>query len=481
MKKEYEIRIVAILKVIFVTLLFDLTCVQSVLCVKYTFLLVLNVRRQLRLTTILLTTYNTCTCLQSKNNCNKFAKVNIKRMHYNSPMLILTFVIIYNSFQYIVVLRILSQVQIKTTGQNPLSMKFTTIKYLTNHCVAMHGGGFHHYYYYFLYILVYVCYYITLIMNGMLTRLHILCHVHVFCWTHVDFGVKVVLIVVRCLFQSLLVTYLTTLHCVHTQSVDFYTHNLLLIKDPFNALNNQKFRDYAIPRYLNDCSYIMITAIYTACTCSFHNNKVHVVRFLYCFPPVSKTLQDNTTFVYNVNYCTLCLPLATMYSKSAANLATIIDLNFCYSITERPCFRIVIIHVYLGFGGGGKLCTISLVFNVLDIFIYILGVCSFLLVYSPLFVLMRIKHLYMYWFIYSFMLNYKLFRLILIDYKAERILYSIALVLLISAIRFACTFCSYMYKQFLKCIMKKQLRFSNNSHDVRECLCSYTIIYFNNG
>ena len=108
-----------------------------------------------------------------------------------------------------------------------------------------------------------------------------------------------------------------------------------------------------------------MTTIYMACTCSFHNNKV--VRLLYCFPPVSKTLQDNTTFVYNVNYCTLFLPLATMYSKSAANLATIIDLNFCYSITERPCFRIVIIHVYLGFGGGRKLCTLSLVFNVLDI------------------------------------------------------------------------------------------------------------------
>ena len=170
-----------------------------------------------------------------------------------------------------------------------------------------------------------------------------------------------------------------------------------------------------------------------------------------------------------------------MYSKSAANLDTIIDLNFCYSITERPCFRIVIIHVYLGFGGGGKLCTLSLVFNVLDISIYILGVCSFLLVYGPLSVVMKTKHLYMYWFIYSYMLNYKLFRVILIDYKAERMLYSIALVLLISAIRFACTFCTYMYKQFLKCIMKKQLRVSNNSHDVRECLCSYTITYFNNG
>ena len=170
-----------------------------------------------------------------------------------------------------------------------------------------------------------------------------------------------------------------------------------------------------------------------------------------------------------------------MYSKRAANLDTLIGLNFYYSITERPCFRIVIIHVYLGYGGSGQLCTLSLVFTVLYIFIYILGVCSFLLVYDSLSVLMKTKRLHMYWFIYSFMLNYKLFRLIFLAYKAERILYSIALVLLISAIIFACTFCTYMIKQFLKCIMKYQHRFSNNSHYVRECLCSYTIIYFNNG
>ena len=142
------------LKVIFLTLLFDLTCVQSVFSVNYTFPLVLKLRRQSRFTIILLTTYKSC--LQSNYNRNKFAKVNIKRMHYNSPKLILTFVIIYNFFQYVVVLCILSQVQFTTIGQNPLSMKFATIKYLTNHCVSMYGGGYHHCYYYFLYILVYV-------------------------------------------------------------------------------------------------------------------------------------------------------------------------------------------------------------------------------------------------------------------------------------------------------------------------------------
>ena len=56
-------------------------------------------------------------------------------------------------------------------------------------------------------------------MNGKPTRLHIPWHVHVLWWTHVDFGVKVVLFVVRCLFQPhniSLVTYLTTLHYVLT-------------------------------------------------------------------------------------------------------------------------------------------------------------------------------------------------------------------------------------------------------------------------
>ena len=247
-------------------------------------------------------------------------------------------------------------------------------------------------YYYFLNILVYVWYYTTLIINGKLTRIHIPFHVHVLWWTHVDFGIKVVIIVVSCLFQPHSIihfgTYLTTLHCVHTQSV-------MLIIDPFSVLNNQNLYVYAIPRFLKDCSY------------SLYNNKV--VRLLYCCTTVSRTLQDIKAFGYHVNYYTLLLPSATMYTKSAANLDTIIDCNLYYSNTNRSHFCNVIKHVYLGLGVSGKLCTFTLVFNVPNILIYILGICSLLLVYGPLYLLMKTKRLYMYWLINRFMLNYKTF------------------------------------------------------------------------
>ena len=92
---------------------------------------------------------------------------------------------------------------------------------------------------------------------------------------------------------------------------------------------------------------------------------------------------------------------------------------------------------------------------------------------------MKTKRLYMYWLIKRFMLNYKYFSMICTAHEAETILYNFALVLLISVIICACTFC--IHKQFLKGVMEKQHRFSNNSHNARECLCSYTIINYNNG
>ena len=95
MKKEYEIRIVAILKVIFVTLLFNLTCLQNV-CVKYTLPLGMYVRRQSRLTIICLKSYKTC--LQCHYNCYKFAKVDIKKMQLNFLKLFLSFILSYAFF-----------------------------------------------------------------------------------------------------------------------------------------------------------------------------------------------------------------------------------------------------------------------------------------------------------------------------------------------------------------------------------------------
>ena len=89
---------------------------------------------------------------------------------------------------------------------------------------------------------------------------------------------------------------------------------------------------------------------------------------------------------------------------------------------------------------------------------------------------MRTKRFYMYWLIYSFALNSNHCIMICTAYKAEIISYSIALVLLISASIFACTFCTC--KQFMKGVMKNQHRFSNNSLDPKECYCSYIIINY---
>ena len=97
------------------------------------------------------------------------------------------------------------------------------------------------------------------------TRLGILSHVHVLWRSHVDSCVKVVITVaqIRCLFRPkniLLVTYRATLHCLHTQSVDFYTHKLLLIKDLFNAVNNLNAHVYAIFRQVKGCNCKMTTS-----------------------------------------------------------------------------------------------------------------------------------------------------------------------------------------------------------------------------
>ena len=470
MVNEIEICIVVILKVFSVALLFNLTCLQNV-CVKYTLPLGMNVRRQSRLTIICLKSYKTC--LQCYYNCYKFAKVDIKKMQLIFLRLFLSFSISY-VFSYIILLDTLTQVQFTTFAQNQFSMKVATIKYLRNHCAAMYGSEFHHNYY-FLYI--YVWYYTTLLINGKPTLLGILSHVHVLWRTHVDSCVKVVITVaqIRCLFRPkniLLVTYRTTLHCVHTQSVDFYTHKLLLIKDLFNAVNNLNSRVYAIFRQVKGCNCKMTTTIYTAYTCSLCNIKV--VRLLYCFPTGSRTLQCKKACIHNVNYYTLLLPLATMCSKSPTNLDTMIDIHFYYSTKGRFS---AMIHVHHGSGDNGTLCTLTLVLNVFYIIVYILGDCTYLLVLSPLDIYMQTKRVY--WFIYSFKLNYEHFRLICTAENAERILFSIALVLLIIAIIVACILC--ISKQLLKSITKNQYRFSNNFHVARECLRCYTIIYFNNG
>ena len=266
MVNEIEICIVVILKVFSVALLFNLTCLQNV-CVKYTLPLGMNVRRQSRLKIICLKSYKTC--LQCYYNCYKFAKVDIKKMQLIFLRLFLSFSISYVFF-YIILLHTLTQVQFTTFAQNQFSMKVATIKYLRNHCVAMYGSEFHHNYY-FLYI--YVWYYTTLLINGKPTLLGILSHVHVLWRTHVDSCVKVVITVaqIRCLFRPkniLLVAYRTTLHCVHTQSVDFYTHKLLLIKDLFNAVNNLNSHFYAIFRQVKGCNCKMTYA------CSLCNIKV---------------------------------------------------------------------------------------------------------------------------------------------------------------------------------------------------------------
>ena len=68
----------------------------------------------------------------------------------------------------------------------------------------------------------------------------------------------------------------------------------------------------------------------------------------------SRTLQCKKACIHNVNYYTLLLPLATMCSKSPANLDTMIDINFYYSTKGRFS---AMIHVHHGSGDNGTLCT----------------------------------------------------------------------------------------------------------------------------
>ena len=70
-----------------------------------------------------------------------------------------------------------------------------------------------------------------------------------------------------------------------------------------------------------------------------------------------------------------------MCSKSPANLDTMIDINFYYSTKGRFS---AMIHVHHGSGDNGTLCTLTIVLNVFYIIFYILGDCSYLLVFGPL-------------------------------------------------------------------------------------------------
>ena len=235
----------------------------------------------------------------------------IKTKQFYSLKLFLFCVTVY-TFLHIILLCSLIHVQFLIFASIHLCRKFTTAEYHGKCFLYLLCGEFHPYCYL---LFIHVWYYTIQSMNGVSTRIHIVCVV--FQWNIISIVIlsEISITQVYCLpwlHNKQIVTNLTTPLCVHTRSVCSYTPNLLLIKDCLSVVNNLIIHTYAIFRYLKDCYQVNSTLHYA---CGLFNIKSE----LPCYPlAVAVTLHHFKVCSKNKTYFT-----ARMRSKTDTRVIVI--------------------------------------------------------------------------------------------------------------------------------------------------------------
>ena len=430
----------------------------------------------------------------------------IKTKQFYSIKLFLFCVTVY-TFLHIILLCSLIHLQFLIFASIQFCRKFATAEYHGKCFLYFLCGEFHPYYYL---LFIHVLYYTIQSMNGMSTRIHIICVV--FQWNIISIVIlsEISITQVYCLpwpHNKLIVTNLSTPLCVYTRSVYSYTQNLLLIKDCLSVVNNLIIHTYAIFRYLKDC-YQVNSTLHSACSL------FNIIVKLPCYPlAVTSTLQHCKTCSKNKMYFTtqirvyvliqkylslscchlnitgtlvlhvlviickhsyVCRPKVTannLYSKGVSTLTP-------YSKTMTgPNFYYVITNICLGSGVNGKLLNCMIIFNDLNLILSPSSSSSKLLFYDQLNMYEKNKRLNCN--LHSFSFIHIQIRILVLCVACN--ISSIAFQLLCNVIIFVCIF--YLVKQYLKIRLNDQYTctFSSNSYFVRERIISYTNISFNNG